>query len=107
MSAPAHTKLEELGLSPTCIEVVRHLWDYLDEELTPVGADRLAAHLATCPQCRGYEGYQHCFLEAVARLKANFDAPADLREKLAAKLKREGCGCWERARQNRGITASE
>jgi hypothetical protein len=35
MSAPARTQLEEMGLSPTCAEVLRHLWDYLDDQITP------------------------------------------------------------------------
>ena len=38
MSAPARSQLEELGLSATCAEVLHHLWDYLDEQITPAGA---------------------------------------------------------------------
>ena len=101
MSAPARPQLESLGLSASCTEVLRHLWDYLDEEITPHGAERLRAHIASCEQCRAYEGYQTCFLDALAKVRASFAAPHDLREKLADKLRGEGCGCWDRARGSR------
>jgi len=98
MSAPTQTTLESLGLSTSCVEVLRHLWEYLDHEMTPAGSERLRAHIASCAQCRQYEGYQSCFLEALAKLKANLGAPATLREKVAEKLRGEGCGCWSKAR---------
>jgi len=78
---------------------MQHLWEYLDEELTPEGAQRFRAHLASCEQCRSYGDYQSCFFDALAKLKAQLDAPAQLRDKLAEKLKGEGCGCWSRARK--------
>jgi anti-sigma factor (TIGR02949 family) len=99
MSAPPRTQLEELGLSSTCVEVLRHLWDYLDDEMTPAGAQRLKAHIERCPQCREYEGYQSCFLDAIAKLRATWSAPSELRERLASKLKGQGCGCWEQVRK--------
>ena len=71
MSAPARTQLEELGLSSTCAEVLRHLWDYLDDQITPEGAQRLRTHMATCPKCQKYEVYQSCFLETVSRLQGD------------------------------------
>ncbi len=99
MSAPPRAHLEELGLSATCVEVLRHLWDYLDDEMTLGGAERLKAHIATCATCREYEGYQSCFLDALSRLRAEFNAPATLRERLAEKLKGQGCGCWDKVRK--------
>jgi anti-sigma factor (TIGR02949 family) len=95
MSAPPRNQLEALGLSAPCVDVVRHLWDYLDDQLTPEGAERLKAHMAACEKCRGYSDYQVCFLEAVARLRESLDAPASLRERLAEGLKSEGCSCWD------------
>ena len=99
MSAPTQVKLESLGLSASCVEVLRHLWDYLDAEMTPGGAERLRAHIASCAQCREYESYQSCFFDTVAKLKASLDAPSELRDKLAQKLRGEGCGCWSKARK--------
>jgi anti-sigma factor (TIGR02949 family) len=94
MTAPRQGQLESLGLSASCADVVRHLWDYLDDQLTPDGAERLKTHMASCEKCRGYSDYQACFLEAVARLRAQFDAPESLRAKLAERLKSEGCSSW-------------
>ncbi|HET9685470.1 MAG TPA: zf-HC2 domain-containing protein [Gemmatimonadaceae bacterium] len=101
MSAPPRNELEALGLSASCADVVRHLWDYLDDQLTPDGADRLRVHMASCTTCRGYSDYQACFLEAVARVRTKSDAPVSLRERLAEGLKSEGCSCWEAVRKDR------
>ena len=101
MSAPARSQLEGLGLSSTCVDVLRHLWDYLDDEMSPGGAERLRTHLASCAQCREYEGYQACFLDALGRLRAQFSAPDELRTRLSEKLKGQGCGCWSKVRRER------
>ena len=99
MSAPARTQLEGLGLSATCVDVLRHLWDFLDDEITPAGKARLQAHIDQCATCREFEGFQSCFLEGLAKLRRHFDAPSGVREKLAEKLRGEGCGCWEKAKK--------
>lgn len=96
MSAPAHAPLDDLGLSSNCLEVLRHLWDYLDEELTPEGAERLRVHIESCPQCKAMEVYQACFLDTMRKLRAQFSAPNELRARLAEKLRSQGCGCWEK-----------
>jgi len=101
MSAPQQNQLEALGLSAACADVVRHLWDYLDDQLTPEGAERLRAHMASCETCRGYSDYQSCFLEAVAHLRVRLDAPESLRTRIAQGLKSEGCSCWEDVRKSR------
>jgi anti-sigma factor (TIGR02949 family) len=101
MSAPARSKLRSLGLSATCAEVLTHLWDYLDEQITPTSAERLRAHIATCAQSRQYEEYQECFLRAMSDLKQELNAPHSLRERLAARLKGQGCGCWDKVSRER------
>ena len=98
MSAPVRGQLEDLGLSANCVEVLRHLWDYLDDQLTPAGAARLKEHIDGCAQCRKYEVFQESFLAAVSRIRADLGAPESLREKLAERLKDQGCGCWDRAK---------
>jgi anti-sigma factor (TIGR02949 family) len=97
--APARSQLEALGLSSSCVDVLHHLWDYLDDQITPDGAERLQAHIASCSQCHGYAEYQSCFLEAVAKLRVDLGAPEQLRERLAEGLKTQGCGCWAKARE--------
>lgn len=99
MSAPPRNQLEALGLSAACADVVRHLWDYLDDQLAPDGAERLRTHMADCEKCRGYSNYQECFLEAAAKLRANLDAPNSVRDRLAEGLKSEGCSCWNAVRK--------
>ena len=99
MSAPARTQLEALGLSSNCADVVRHLWDYLDDQTTAESAGRLRAHIESCTQCKGYAEYQSCFLEAVAKLRVQLDAPEQLRERLAGALKGQGCGCWDKVQR--------
>jgi anti-sigma factor (TIGR02949 family) len=100
VSAPARVQLESLGLSSTCADVLRHLWDYLDDQVTPQGSERLRAHIAVCPTCQSYELYQSCFLEAVKKLRVELGAPDALREKLAEGLKGQGCGCWQKFRSS-------
>ena len=100
MSAPARAQLDGLGLSASCVDVLRHLWDYLDDEMTPGSAERLRAHIAGCAQCREYEGYQECFLDALAKLRAELAAPSELRQRLANALKGQGCGCWSKVQGN-------
>jgi anti-sigma factor (TIGR02949 family) len=99
MSAPARTQLEGLGLSSNCVDVLRHLWDYLDDEVTPESAERLRTHIASCATCREFEGFQTCFLDSLARLRQAFDAPSSVRERVAEKLRSEGCKCWEQAKK--------
>ena len=98
MSAPARDQLEGLGLSSSCADVIRHLWDYLDDELAPDGAERLRTHIAGCSECQSYEVYQSCFLEAVKKLRTSLGASGPLRERLAEGLKAQGCGCWNTVR---------
>jgi anti-sigma factor (TIGR02949 family) len=101
VSAPARVQLEAIGLSSTCADVLRHLWDYLDDQITPEGAERLRAHIASCSTCHSYETYQACFLETVKKLRVELGAPDALRARLAERLKEQGCGCWERVRTER------
>jgi len=101
MGAPARSQLEELGLSASCVEVLCHLWDYLDEQITPSSAERLRAHIASCATCREYEEYQECFLRAVAGLRQELGAPQSLRERLAERLRGQGCGCWDKVSRGR------
>lgn len=52
-----------------CMEVVLHLWDYLDNQLTAESTTSLRAHIAVCPECYAYQSFQQDFLEALAGLR--------------------------------------
>ena len=91
-----------LDLSANCMETLRHLWDYLDDQMTPEGAERLRAHIAACNSCSRYEDFQERFLAQVSQIRADLGAPASLREKLAEKLKEQGCGCWGKVKKEQG-----
>ncbi|HEY5219938.1 MAG TPA: zf-HC2 domain-containing protein, partial [Gemmatimonadaceae bacterium] len=55
-------------LPPECLEVLKHVWDYLDEQLTDETTERLRAHLADCHGCFQYKTFSENFLGAVAAL---------------------------------------
>jgi mycothiol system anti-sigma-R factor len=77
-------------LPPECLEVLKHVWDYLDDQLTEETTERLRAHLAECHQCFEYKTFQENFLGAVAALHNRPGASPALREKVLATLRQEG-----------------
>lgn len=52
-----------------CESVMRQLWDYLDQELTPERMAAIREHLELCQRCQPQEHFQRSFLEAVARAR--------------------------------------
>ncbi|MDE3152814.1 MAG: zf-HC2 domain-containing protein [Gemmatimonadota bacterium] len=73
-----------------CEAVMRQLWDYLDEELSP---DRMAAireHLATCARCYPQYEFEQSFLTALDRAQQEHSNPDGLRNRVAAALRAEG-----------------
>ncbi|HET7632403.1 MAG TPA: zf-HC2 domain-containing protein [Gemmatimonadaceae bacterium] len=77
-------------LPPECMEVLTHVWDFLDEQLTPETTDRLTTHLKNCPQCFGYQSFQEQFLDALATLGDRPGAPPALRERVLSVLREQG-----------------
>ncbi|MDQ6831077.1 MAG: zf-HC2 domain-containing protein [Gemmatimonadota bacterium] len=49
-----------------CESVMRQLWDYLDDELTPERMLMIGAHLAICARCHPKAEFERAFLRAVA-----------------------------------------
>ena len=78
------------ALPPECMEVLTHVWDYLDGQLTDETTERLSAHLASCTQCFEYKTFQENFLEALGAMRNRQGAPPALREKVIAALHAEG-----------------
>lgn len=77
-------------LPPECLEVLKHVWDYLDERLTEQTTERLRSHIADCHQCFQYKTFQENVLEAVGTLRRRSEASPDLREKVMESLRQEG-----------------
>lgn len=71
---------------PGCREVVDHLYEYLDRELTPEAERAITDHLAACARCfalRNFEDAYRRFLTARARARA---APPGLRRRILERL---------------------
>lgn len=77
-------------LPPECLEVLKHVWDYLDDQLTDETTERLRAHIAECQGCFQYKSFQENFLEAVSTLRLRPGASPELREKVLGALRTEG-----------------
>jgi len=77
-------------LPPECLEVLQHVWDYLDDQLTDETTERLRAHIVECRQCFEYKTFQENFLDAVGTLRLRPGASPALREKVLGTLRHEG-----------------
>jgi mycothiol system anti-sigma-R factor len=73
-----------------CTAVMRQLWDYLDDELTPERMDAIREHLALCRCCQPHEQFERAFLNAVGRARDTAPATGALRERVLAALRSEG-----------------
>jgi anti-sigma factor (TIGR02949 family) len=73
-----------------CESVMRQLWDYLDEELTPERMEAVRAHLAVCKRCMPQANFERAFLEAVAAAQRAHGRTDNLRERVVAALRAEG-----------------
>lgn len=73
-----------------CDSVMRQLWDFLDEELTP---DRMAAvreHLKMCDRCQPQAEFERTFLRALAQSRRAPVNMAGLAARVRAALAAKG-----------------
>jgi mycothiol system anti-sigma-R factor len=70
-----------------CKEVLVHLWEYLDEELTREEAEAIAAHLRHCRECSPAYSCDRAFLELLARQRTACSAPTALLTLVRAHLR--------------------
>jgi anti-sigma factor (TIGR02949 family) len=69
-----------------CLEALDRLYEYLDEELTPVRAEEVRRHLEKCAPCLAVSNFESAYLKFVeARAKAR-EAPEKLRRQLLERL---------------------
>ena len=73
-----------------CMNVLRHVWDYLDGRLTAQAAEDLRDHVRACPRCLEYQLFQQSYLAAMERLRAHTAAPWHVRAKVLASLAKTG-----------------
>lgn len=73
-----------------CMEVVLHLWDYFDDQLTAEATTNLRAHIAVCPECYAFQSFQRGFLDALAGLRRPQRAPWRVKARVLASLAAAG-----------------
>lgn len=80
---------------PDCARVVRSLYDYLDEELTPDALAEVKAHLGACKGCDEQVQLARRFLDRLATLPVDERDVRSLADRVKAALRdeaaREGC----------------
>ena len=65
-----------------CREALDHLYEYLDEELTPIRAEEVRLHIHKCAPCFELAGFEETYLRFLeARTRAR-GAPEALRKKI-------------------------
>lgn len=73
-----------------CDAVMRQLWDYLDDELTPEREAAIRAHLAVCQRCHPQHDFEASFLRALAAARRTHPSPGALRKRVIGALRVEG-----------------
>lgn len=76
----------------SCEEVIRSVWDYLDEEIDRDRKDRIRQHLELCDHCRDHYTFEGRLLHSLGRLLEHDDdeAIATLRERIERVLTEHG-----------------
>lgn len=69
-----------------CREVVDHLYEYLDRELTPEVEAKVRAHLQACPPCGDHFGSEQAFLKFVEARCRSRCAPPELKRRILKEL---------------------
>ena len=74
----------------SCLDVIRELSTYLDNDVTPQLRDQITAHLPTCSHCTAiYDGLRNTItLTGDGRA---FELPAGFSQRLRTKLEKRCC----------------
>jgi len=73
-----------------CDAVMRQLWDYLDDELTPEREEAVRAHLSVCQRCYPQHDFEASFLRALSTARVTHSSPDTLKEQVLGALRLEG-----------------
>jgi len=66
----------------SCEEVVRAVWDYLDDEIDIGLKERIREHLEICDHCLGQYNFEGAFLRTVSRVLDDDGDVASLRARI-------------------------
>lgn len=78
------------GVAPDCVNVVLHVWDFLDGRLSPDATMVFVSHLAHCGQCDRYRRFQQRFLDALSLVRTRRRAPRPVRVRVLDSLSDAG-----------------
>ena len=73
-----------------CETVMRELWAYLDDELTPARVAQIESHISMCQRCYPQVQFERAFLEQIARTRREHSDLEGLRARLLTVLRAEG-----------------
>lgn len=71
-----------------CESVMRQLWDYLDQQLTPDTMQAIHMHLDHCQRCRPQAEFRRAFERAVAGAREEAGDTDALRERIRLALRK-------------------
>lgn len=66
----------------SCEEVVRAVWEYLDDEIDLPSKERIREHLEICDHCLGQYTFEGAFLRTVSRVLDEDGDLASLRARI-------------------------
>lgn len=73
-----------------CDTVMRQLWDYLDDELTPDRMEAIREHLKLCERCQPQAKFERAFLAALSRARREYSDPQALGNRVRSALQGRG-----------------
>ena len=73
-----------------CAEVIRSVWDYLDDEIDADRKERIRRHLELCDHCRDQYSFEGAFIRNVSRLLDADDDAESLRARVESALVEHG-----------------
>ena len=75
---------------PDCAEVVRALWEYIDERMESADLSRIEDHLDRCEGCRAHAAFEERLVRTLAGLRKQHSDPERLREQVLKVLRDAG-----------------
>ena len=69
-----------------CQQALDHMYEYLDEELTPEIEARMRGHLVDCLPCQKLADFEQTYLRFLEARTKTRGAPAELRRKILERI---------------------